>query len=428
VTQWLNAHAIDLWTIVVAILCSVPCALLGCYLVLRRMSLLSDAISHSVLPGLAVAFLLTGSVSGWGMVLGAVILGIGTAFLTQSVSRLTDVAEDATMGVVFTSLFAAGVLLMTWIAPQVDLDPGCVLYGAIEFTAIDTVPAFGLEIPKVIFSQFPTLLATVGFIVLCWKELKLISFDPALAAAMGFRVGLIHYLLMAWVAGVTVVSFEAVGSILVIAMMIVPAATAQLLTERMTGMMIWSAMIAIVSAVFGYWGALVWNTSVAGMMATVSGICFLLAVFLAPQQGLIPRAIRRFRLSLRILEEDILAGLYRGEEETSTPIPLRTGTLQALAIRRLIRSGNLQSESGHLVLTEAGREMAKNLVRNHRLWESFLSARLELPADHVHDPAERMEHYITRTLQEKIVADLADPGTDPHGRPIPNREKTTGES
>ena len=418
----------DVRTVIIAILCNVPCALLGCYLVLRRMSLLSDAISHSVLPGLVVAFLLTGSVSGWGMVLGAVVLGMGTAFLTQSVSRLTDVAEDASMGVVFTSLFAVGVLLMTRYAKQVDLDPGCVLYGAIEFAAVDTVPQFGLEIPRVVFTLFPTLLATIGFIVLFWKELKLVSFDPALAAAMGFRVGLIHYLLMAWVAGVTVVSFEAVGSILVIAMMIVPAATAQLLTERMTGMMIGSTVVSIVSAVFGYWGALRWNTSVAGMMATVSGICFLLAVFLAPQQGLIPRAIRRVRLSLRILEEDILADLFRGEEAKAIAPSVRSGSLQAVAIRRLVRSGNLQGETSRLALTSAGRERAREIVRNHRLWETFLSSRLELPADHVHDPAERMEHYITPTLQEKIVADLADPGTDPHGRPIPNREKLAGES
>ena len=162
----------DVWTVIVAILCNVPCALLGCYLVLRRMSLLSDAISHSVLPGLAVAFLLTGSVSGWGMVLGAVVLGIGTAFLTQSVTRLTDVAEDASMGVVFTSLFAVGVLLMTRFAPQVDLDPGCVLYGAIEFAALDTVPQFGLEIPRVVFTLFPALLLTVGFIVLLLERIE----------------------------------------------------------------------------------------------------------------------------------------------------------------------------------------------------------------------------------------------------------------
>jgi manganese/zinc/iron transport system permease protein len=427
VTLWVITRD-DVWTVIIAILCNVPCALLGCYLVLRRMSLLSDAISHSVLPGLVVAFLLTGSVSGWGMVLGAVVLGIGTAFLTQSVTRLTDVAEDASMGVVFTSLFAVGVLLMTRFATQVDLDPGCVLYGAIEFAAVDTVPQFGLEFPRVTYTLFPALLLTIGFIVMCWKELKIVSFDPALAAAMGIRVGLIHFLLMAWVAGMTVVSFEAVGSILVIAMMIVPAATAQLLTERMTGMMIWSTIVSIISAVFGYWGALRWNTSVAGMMATVSGICFLLAVFLAPQQGLIPRTYRRLRLSVRILEEDILADLFRGEEVKSLVTAVRSGSLQSLAIRRLIRSGDLQSDPANLTLTISGRERAREIVRNHRLWETFLSSRLELPADHVHDPAERMEHYITRTLQEKIVADLADPGTDPHGRPIPNREKPASES
>src|ERR1051325_5903308 len=141
--------AVAAWTIAVAILCRVPCAILGCYLVLRRMSLLGDAISHAVLPGLALAFLLTGSVSGWGMMIGAAVLGVLTAYLTQAVHKLADVPEDASMGVVFTSLFAVGVILITRVASQVDLDPGCVLYGLIEFAPFDTVDVSTLEPPRV---------------------------------------------------------------------------------------------------------------------------------------------------------------------------------------------------------------------------------------------------------------------------------------
>ena len=418
-TAWVDANALALWTIAVGVLCNTSCAILGCYLVLRRMSLLGDAISHSVLPGLALAFVLTGSISGWGMAVGAAALGVLTAFLTQAIGKLADVPEDASMGVVFTSLFAVGVILVTRVASQADLDPGCVLYGLIEFTPLDTVRLFGIEVPRAFQSLGPALVFTVGFVGLFWKELKIVSFDPALARAMGFRVGLIHYLLMAMVAGVTVASFEAVGSILVVAMLIVPAATAHLLTDRLVGMMLWSTAVAVLSAIFGYWLAARWNTSVAGMMAVVAGGLFALAVFAAPRHGIVSQFVRRVRLTLRIAREDILAQLYRAEEASSAVPPLAVGAITRLAVVQLRRFGQIERGGSGWRLTPAGRTAAAELVRSHRLWESFLAARLDLPADHVHPPAERMEHYIDRALQEQIAADLADPRSDPHGRPIP---------
>lgn len=421
--QWFEANSLAIWTIVVGILCNSACAILGCYLVLRRMSLLGDAISHSVLPGLAIAFLMTGSVSGWGMAVGAAVLGVLTAFLTQAVHKLAEVPEDAGMGVVFTSLFAIGVILITRVASQADLDPGCVLYGLIEFTPLDTAPLLGWEVPRAVQTLGPVLLVTIAFVTLLWKELKIVSFDPALAVAMGIRVSLIHYLLMAMVAGVTVASFEAVGSIIVIAMLIVPAATAHLLTDRLAGMIGWSVFVAIVSAVFGYWGAVRWNTSVAGMMSVVAGLLFATAVVFAPRHGLVSRFARRLRLSLRILREDILSRLYRAEESltTITPKSLPNATRSRwLALMQLKRAGQIERSPGGWRLTSAGQTIAAELVRSHRLWETYLATRLDLPPDHVHSPAERMEHYIDRALQEQLARELADPHRDPHGRPIPH--------
>lgn len=419
ITAWIDANSIPLWTIAVGILCNMSCATLGCYLVLRRMSLLGDAISHSVLPGLALAFILTGSISGWGMAVGAAALGVLTAFLTQTISHLTNVPEDSSMGVVFTSLFAIGVILITLVASQADLDPGCVLYGLIEFTPLDTIPLLGVEVPRAFQTLGPALVITLGFVGLFWKELKIVSFDPALAQAMGFRVGMIHYLLMAMVAGVTVASFEAVGSILVIAMLIVPAATAHLLTDRLVGMMLWSNAVAILSAVFGYWLAARWNTSVAGMMAVVAGALFTLAVFAAPRHGIVSQVISRLRVTLRIAREDILAQLFRAEEASAAVLTRAKGVLPRLAEVQLYSFGLIKRDRTVWCLTPEGRGAAAELVRGHRLWEAFLSARLELPADHVHPAAERMEHYLDRTLREQIAADLADPRHDPHGRLIP---------
>ncbi|MEZ6143585.1 MAG: metal ABC transporter permease [Zavarzinella sp.] len=420
--NWLQLHELDIWTVVVGILCSVPCAMLGCYLLLRKMSLLGDAISHAILPGLVVAFLLTGTLSGWAMAMGAGILGILTAYFTQAINRWTAVSEDASMGVVFTSLFALGVILISRYASQVDLDPGCVLYGLIEFTALDTVEIWGWDVPRSCLSLAPLLLVTILFVVLFWKELKLVAFDSALADAMGFRSSRVHYLLMAMVASATVASFEAVGSILVVAMLIVPPATAHLLCDRLKSMMMVAVLISVLSTILGYIGAVYWNTSVAGMMASTSGAIFALTVFIAPQHGLISKWLRRNWLMLTITLEDVLGELYRKEENNRS-----TRKIPAPAWwRRLARNygwyrGLLNYQAGQFQLTPAGREKASQLVRTHRLWETFLSTHLDLPSDHLHDPADRMEHFISPDLHQQIASELAHPKLDPHGKPIPDK-------
>jgi len=420
-------NALAMWTVIVAIVSSVPCAVLGCYLVLRRLSLLGDAISHAVLPGLAIGFLLTGSLIGWPILLGAAAAGLLTAVLTQGVHRLANVPEDASMGVVFTSLFAIGVILVSRAASKADLDPGCVLYGLIEFVPLDTVPVFGMEVPRALLTQLPMLALTVGFVTVLWKELKAAAFDPALAGAMGLRPDLVHYLLMAMVACVTVAAFEAVGSILVIAMLIVPPATAHLLTDRLARMVWWSAAMAALASVLGYLGAERWNTSVAGMMAVAAGAQFLIAALVSPRHGVVAKIAGRARLALRIARQDVLADLFRREESEANGVVVardvpRVGVSMWVwrwAVCRLASMGLVRREGGRLQLTDAGRARARELIRSHRLWESYLSTRLDLPPDHLHEAADRMEHFTSAELRDELASELADPGRDPHGRPIP---------
>lgn len=421
-TEWFELHSLAIWTIIVAVLCNISCAILGCFLVLRRMSLLGDAISHAVLPGLVIAYLLTGSLNSWAMAVGAGILGILTSLLTQWIHQLTRVPEDAGMGVVFTSLFAIGVIMISRAASHVDLDPGCVLYGLIEFVPLDTTPVFGVEIPRAVQTLGPALLATILFVTLFWKELKIVSFDPALAAAMGIGVAFVHYTLMAMVAAVTVASFEAVGSILVIAMLIVPAATGHMLSDRLSGLVAWSVVVAVASAILGYLGAVYWNTSVAGMMAVSAGGLFAIAVLFSPKQGLVSQIVRRLRLALRIAREDVLAQLFRDEEKKSFAVPgrkLAAGRLQWLARRQLHHRGDITFRNDKWTLTASGRSIAAELIRTHRLWEAFMSSQLQLPLNHVHEPADRMEHFTDPTLRDLLAQELADPVLDPHGRSIP---------
>ncbi|MEW4569140.1 metal ABC transporter permease [Tautonia sp. JC769] len=428
-TAWALAVSDEIgrWTIALGVLASVPCAVLGCYLVLRQLSLLGDAISHAVLPGIALGFLLSGQLIGPAIVAGAMVVGILTAVLTQLLSRLGKVPEDASLGVVFTSLFAAGVLLITHAASDVDLDAGCVLYGLIELAPLESSPIGGIEVPRSFWGLGLVALATLGFVTLLWKELLLVSFDAPLATAVGINATVIHYALMAMVAGVTVAAFEAVGSILVVAMLIVPAATAHLLSDRLLRMMLAASGVAVLCSALGYRGAVALNSSVAGMMAVVAGALFALAVIMAPHQGMLARAITRLRLSLRIAREDILARLYRDEEQTSpvgdeapAAASVRTRWVEALARRQLRRGGLVSdSASGPPTLTDLGRAEARELVRAHRLWESYLSTHFDLPPDHLHDPAERLEHFIGPGLRAELDADLQAPAADPHGRSIP---------
>ena len=438
--QWF--HEIDTWIVVVGMLSAVSCALLGNFLVLRQMSMMGDAISHAVLPGLAAGFLLTGSRASVTMFIGAAIVGVLTALFTQWVHTLGKVDRGASMGVVFTTLFAVGLIMIVQAADHVDLDPGCVLYGAIELTPLDLIPFFGVGVPRAAVVLGVVLLINILFVLFFFKELKISSFDPTLATTLGINAQVMHYLLMTLVAVTTVASFESIGSILVIAMLIVPAASAHLLTDRLLPMILVSVVVAALSAVLGHVAAITvpgWfgfdGTTTSSMMATVAGLLFGLTVLFAPRQGLLSKVIHRAALSLRIVKEDALGLLYRleelsvGEQSVMAVSLLRKAkgvhpVLARLALARLRSEGKVTRQDKLFNLTELGRKDAVDLVRTHRLWESFLHKHLKLPVDHLHLPAERLEHITDPRMQQEL-ADAADrPAYDPQGKPVPPSSQT----
>ena len=276
--QLLNENYIATWTIITACCCSLMCAWLGVWLVLQRMSMLGDAISHSVLPGLILVYIFFGLHSPLPMAIGAALAGLLTIALMKGLSSLANIHHDSSMGIVFTVLFAIGVILINRYADHIDLDPSCVLYGLIEFVAIDTRQILGYEIPKALTTIFPALIITGAFLAMAKKELLIMAFDPYLAKTLGKKPDLFFYLLMSIVAIVTVASFESVGSILVIAMLIGPAATAQLVTKNIRSMFAAASVVAIFSSIIGYYMAVWLNTSIAGMMSVAIGIFYLLGV------------------------------------------------------------------------------------------------------------------------------------------------------
>lgn len=426
--------------VLAAALCAMSCALLGNFMVLRKMSMMGDALSHAVLPGLAAAFLITGSRGSIVMLLGAVIVGVLTALLTQLIQQLGKVDEGASMGVVFTSLFALGLILIRRAADNIDLDPGCVLYGVLEGVPLDTIAIGSIEIPRVTAVLAVMFAINVAFVAVLYKELKITSFDPGLATTLGINANVMHYLLMTLVAATTVASFEAVGSILVVAMLIVPAAAAHLLTDRLGVMILLSLVIAAASAFLGHLSAIAvpsWfgygSTTTSGMMAAVAGLIFLGVMLASPRHGVLSKMIHRALLGVRIVGEDILGLLYRLEERRAAPAAVGLGELRQVLMAGplmawtaawwLRRRGRLVAQGRGYQLTEAGRDDARTLLRSHRLWETYLAEQLNMPADHTHESAERLEHVTGPDLRQKLSETASRGVLDPQGKRIPDERQ-----
>ena len=417
-----------LWIVATAAATNCACALVGCYLVLRRMSLMGDALSHAVLPGLVLAFIASRSFSIGPLLIGAVAAGLLSTFLIQTLHQYARVPSDASMGVVFTGLFALGVVLIkTGIPPGVHFDFACVYQGTLEFTFIDTWDVLGWSMPRAFVVTGGIFLVNAAIVTALWKELKLSSFDPALATTMGYSATLLHYLLMAMVAVTAVASFEAVGSILVVAMLIIPPATANLLADRLAPMVLLSLAVAIAAAVLGYILGTVLNTNLAGMISVAAAGLFGLAVLFSPRHGVVSALVRNLGVSLRVVREDLLGMLYRVEElgghrrlaAGEAEAAVGGGLLARWGLGGLLRDGRVARTAGRLDLTPSGREAARQLVRSHRLWETYLVKYLGLPLDHVHEPAHRVEHFIGDDIREQLEQELDAAATDPHGREIP---------
>lgn len=421
----------DLWVMYCCTCATIACALPGVFLMLRRMSMLGDAVSHAVLPGIAASFLVTGSRAILPMLTGALIAGVLASFLSTYLTRKKLATPDAALGIVFTSFFALGVVIISWGAKHVDLDLGCVLYGLAEFIPFDTVTIFNYTVPRAALILTSVLMVNVLLVVVFYKELILTSFDPVLSHCTGIPSRRIQYGLMAVTAATAVATFESVGSVLVVAMFVIPPASAYLLADRVTSIIAIAALLGIGCATGGYLGALHYNSSVAGMMSVIAGALFLITAIFSPRHGLIRKGIHRSRLKIRIVRDDLLGMVFRWHEINSEhpQVPLKmsdtfkafgNSPLTAFALLDLRRRGFLKRGlEGALFLTELGMVEGRALIRSHRLWEAYLAKHLGLPLDHLHDPSERVEHYIGRALAREIEHEIGKT-SDPHGRDIPS--------
>src|SRR5215213_2229159 len=283
-------------------LVSVALGLVGCFLVVRGMSLLGDALSHSVLPGIVIGFLIGGSLHSPGILIGATAVGLGAAVLVQTVQEHSRVKEDASLGIVFTTLFALGVVMINLYAGQTDLDPGCVLYGDLTDFIIK---------PDGIWPMSVITAGIVLGIVVFYRHLLISTFDPALAVSLGIPARGVHYALMAVLSLSIVASFEAVGAILAVALLVTPGATARLWTDRMPRMLLLAGVHGVASTAIGYWLShpAVLNTAASGAICVAGFALFLLSWMLAPRHGLVSRWRIRRRLSGNMAIENLLKTL-----------------------------------------------------------------------------------------------------------------------
>lgn len=415
-----------------AVLVGVISAVVGSFLLVKRWSLLGDAISHAVLPGVALAYL-------WGFpyFIGAVVTALLTAVGISFVEQHSRIKADAAMGIMFISAFAAGLAIMSRAAGQVDIFH--VLFGnvlGVSDTDLWLAAGTGLFV-----------LLVVG---LLYKELLLWAFDPGTAQVMGLPVRGLHYLLMLLLSVTTVASLQAVGIVLVVAMLITPAATAFLLVKRFGPMLGLSALLGVTASVIGLYLSYYINLASGATMVLVSTAFFLAAFLFSPREGLVWQSVRRHQRARRVAVEDylkVLHGLSGGGQRpvTAAQVATAVGASPALAWRRLrflIRRGEAQHFTGNegqaadvgradsagsaegpfVSLTPAGIKRARMIIRSHRLWERYLTEKGGMPWHAVHAEAHALEHETPPGAIDRMEEVLGFPRRDPHGAPIPTRE------
>lgn len=392
------------------------CGVLGCFIVLRNMSLVGDALAHAILPGVVVGFLVAGY-SALAFFVGAVAAGLVTAFAITWIQQRVKTKNDAAIGIVFTSMFSFGVILISRISRNdgVHLDLKDFLFGNVLGVGDTDLLLTGLVMLYVLLS-----------VAVFYRYLYASTFQSVVAQTMGVPVKLLHYFLMLLLSFAVVASLQTVGVILVVAMLITPAATALLLSQRLRTVLFLAGGIGMLSAIVGMILAVVLNTPPGPAMALVATALYGLTVIFAPRRGLVAKAYYRFQRRRLTEREDIIKRVFRQHQKVGSANPDLIREQLSLSVRAFnqhlsqLRSFGLLERQA-LQLTDAGKLVALRLVRAHRLWETYLNQEVGLTPDQIHMEAERLEHLLPEEMLDRVDAELGFPGQDPHGSEIPRK-------
>jgi len=400
-------------------LVGVMCGVIGAFIVLRNMSLIGDALSHAILPGIVVAFLIVGY-STIGFFVGSVLAGLIAAVGITWIQHNVKTKNDAAIGIVFTSMFSLGVIGISYISNRpgggVHLDLGDFLFGTV----------LGISNEDIILTAITTVFTLISVIIF-YRHLFVTTFQPVIAETMGISVKFIHYFLMLLLSFAVVSSLRTVGVILVVAMLITPASTAMLLTNKLKNVVILSGVFGLLAAVLGLLSAILLNTTPGPAMCIVATILYFIAAIFSPEKGLLFKYFNQLNQKKKIEQEDIIK-LITKQKETQSISSQKIQEILGYSKSRvksnisiLIKDGLLQESKGEYRLTIKGNSNAQALVRAHRLWETYLVNKTGLNEGQIHPDAERLEHLLTAEMIDEVDQALGYPDSDPHGSPIPKK-------
>ncbi|MHC4444998.1 MAG: metal ABC transporter permease [Planctomycetota bacterium] len=424
VTFFSFQHVTLVYGAIGAMLLGICCGLLGCFIVLRKMSLLGDSIGHAVLPGICVAFIVMQTKHAAAIFVGAIVAGVLAAWAISSIVKYSRIKADTAIGLVLSGFFGFGIVLLTRIQRMAFGDQS-----GLDKYMFGDAAALGVNDLK--------LMAVVTVVVLIiiitfFRYFLTTSFDEAFASSVGMPTRLIQTVLMTLLALAIVVSLQAVGVVLVSAMLIIPAATAYLLTDRLWRMLGLSALLGVGSGLLGLFLSFILHRIPTGpCMVLAASFFFVLAYAFSPKQGVVFKAVRQFRRRRRVQGENLLKTVYGLLDGGETGREFLYRDLAELRnesvgfVRRVAKSlaglDMAQLTVGGMKLTPSGIDRAAQVIRNHRLWELYLTQEADIADDHVHRDAEDIEHVLGEEMVARLEKMLNYPDRDPHGRLIPQR-------
>ncbi|PIB35330.1 zinc ABC transporter permease [Reichenbachiella sp. 5M10] len=406
-----------------SVLLAISSALVGCFTFLKKKALVGDAVSHAVLPGVCLAFLISGTKNPLYLIIGAFITGWLSLILIDFITRMSKIKEDTSIGLILSVFFGVGILLLTMIqhsgnAAQTGLD---------SFLFGKAAALVGQDL--IVFSSISIVLVVA--VLLFYKEFALISFDENFAKSIGFPVKRLELVLTTLTVLAVVTGIQAVGVVLMAAMLITPAAAARFWTDKLSTMLIIAATFGAISGISGAFISYTAPAMPTGpWIVLVVSMLALLSFFVAPGKGILYRLYRQYKIKSRILNENILKLFYQlsesdedhqtartvSELQAKRPIPLATLN-KGLRILRF--QGYLNNRDGRWSLTREGLIKGQRIVKLHRLWEVYLTQYLRIAPDHVHEDADNIEHILTPELESRLEALLDYPDSDPHSSTIP---------
>lgn len=404
--------------ITASLLVGITCGVLGVFIVLRNMSLLGDALSHSVLPGIVVAFIFFGY-SPLGFFGGAIAAGLLSTALITWIQQNAKTRNDAAIGIVFTVMFSLGIIGISWLnnKENVHLDLKDFLFGNVLAV---TPGDLSMSVVVSIYS--------VTTIVVFYRYFFATTFQPVVAQVMGISVKATHYLLMFMLSFAVVSAMRTVGVILVVAMLITPASTALLFYNQLRKVLFFSGFLGFLSAVLGFILAVLLDSNPGPMMVLVAGLIYGISVFFAPEKGLIQKWRLQRQHEHKVWQEDIIKWLVKNNNIANHSIPDLSKALDISyhkiksALNVLIKKGYVTQDDTGTHLTLKGIERGNAIIRAHRLWETYQVNKMGMHQEHIHPDAERLEHKLTPDIVDEVEEKLGFPKTDPHGSPIPPRK------